>query len=337
MNLRMIDRRELLVWLGIAGFSSAARSLASVAAPGAAGGWEKYPGNPVLGGEYGTCFDICVLREHNKFRMWLSWRPKKSIAVSESRDGIHWSPPQIVLPSDSASGWEDDVNRPVGVRREDRYHMWYTGQVQGKGMARNGHADGSSAIGYATSADGLHWQSRSQVLKPELTWEGVAVMSPHVLWDEKQQQWRMWYSGGEQYEPNAIGHATSRDGLRWIKDPGNPVFHADPQSHWENARVAGCQVIQQDGWFYIFYIGYRDIYHAQIGLARSRDGLTRWQRCPANPILRATGSGFDADACYKPFALFARGKWMLWYNGRNQHLEQIGLATHSGRDLGFHN
>jgi sucrose-6-phosphate hydrolase SacC (GH32 family) len=334
----LIDRRTILAWLGVAGLypSSAARALASATDPGAAGGWVKFPGNPVLGGEYGTCFDICVLREHNKFRMWLSWRPKKSIALSESSDGMHWSAPQIVLPPNSASVWEDDINRPVVVRREGRYHMWYTGQVPGKGTAQNGRANGKSTIGYTTSSDGIHWQRRTEVLKPELPWEGVALMSPHVLWDENQNQWRMWYSGGEQYEPNAIGHATSRDGLHWIKDPANPVFRADPRNPWEKERVAGCQVIQQNGWFYIFYIGYRDIDHAQIGLARSRDGLSSWERNPANPILRATRSGFDADACYKPYALFAHGKWMLWYNGRNANLEQIGLATRSGRDLGFH-
>jgi hypothetical protein len=66
-----------------------------------------------------------------------------------------------------------------------------------------------------------------------------------------------------------------------------------------------------------------------------RDGLTNWERYPANPIVRATGKGFDADACYKPYALLAGGKWMLWYNGRNVHLEQIGLAIDGGRSLGF--
>lgn len=30
-------------------------------------------------------------------------------------------------------------------------------------------------------------------------------MRPHVLYDEKEKLYRMWYSGGEQYEPNAIG------------------------------------------------------------------------------------------------------------------------------------
>ena len=33
------------------------------------GGWKKYAGNPVLGGQHGTCFDVCVLKEGGKYRM----------------------------------------------------------------------------------------------------------------------------------------------------------------------------------------------------------------------------------------------------------------------------
>lgn len=334
----MINRRVVLSLIGAASACALApaKSYSLPAERGTAPGWEKYPGNPVLGGQYGTCFDICVLPENGKFRMWLSWRPKKSIALSESSDGIHWSPPQIVLGPNPASGWEDDINRPVLVRRNGEYHMWYTGQSPNKTPSSNPYDNGHSAIGYATSKDGMTWKrmSKQPVLQPRLPWEGVALMSPDVLWDEQQQQWRMWYSGGEQYEPNAVGHATSKDGLHWIRNSENPIFRPDPHYPWEQQRVAGVQVLQQDGWFYIFYIGYRDIDHAQIGLARSHDGLHNWQRCPDNPIIRATGHGFDADACYKPYAVFHQGKWMLWYNGRHVHLEQIGLVTRAHRDLG---
>src|SRR5690349_707272 len=58
-----------------------------------AAGWKKFEGNPVMGGKYGTCFDVSVLREGGTYRMWLSWRPKKSVALVESPDGIHWSEP----------------------------------------------------------------------------------------------------------------------------------------------------------------------------------------------------------------------------------------------------
>ena len=41
------------------------------------------------------------------------------------------------------------------------------------------------------------------------------------------------------------------------------------------------------------------------------------------------------DAVYKPYAIFDGQKWLLWYNGRRGGVEQIGLATHEGEDLGF--
>jgi len=83
----------------------------------------------------------------------------------------------------------------------------------------------------------------------------------------------------------------------------------------------------------MFYIGFRDIDHAQIGIARSSDGITAWQRHPANPIVRSGTGKWDDDACYKPYAIFDGRQWLLWYNGRRQALEQIGVAIHEGEDL----
>ncbi len=88
--------------------------------------WQSYPGNPVLGGEYGTYFDVSVLKDNGIYRMWVSWRPKGSVALVESRDGLHWSgPPTIVLGPRREIAWENDINRPVVIKREDGYHMWY--------------------------------------------------------------------------------------------------------------------------------------------------------------------------------------------------------------------
>jgi predicted GH43/DUF377 family glycosyl hydrolase len=87
--------------------------------------------------------------------------------------------------------------------------------------------------------------------------------------------------------------------------------------------------------YVMFYIGFRDEPHAQIGLARSRDGITHWERHPANPIIRPGETKWDHDACYKPYAIFDGSRWLLWYNGRHGGLEQIGVALHEGEDLGF--
>ena len=77
----------------------------------------------------------------------------------------------------------------------------------------------------------------------------------------------------------------------------------------------------------MFYIGYRDIHTACICAARSRDGITGWERVPENPLVLPTPEGWDADSCYKPTAVRAGdGTVRLWYNGRRESREYIGYA-----------
>ena len=130
---------------------SATPRKSDAAAQETSAGWKKVDGNPVMGGQYGTCFDISVLKDGEAYRMWLSWRPKKSLALVESKDGIRWSePPQAVFGPRPETGWEDDINRPYVLKRSVGYHLWYTGQAKGR-----------SWIGYATSRDGRVWKRMS--------------------------------------------------------------------------------------------------------------------------------------------------------------------------------
>ena len=154
------------------------------------------------------------------------------VALVESQDGIHWSEPEIVLGPNQATGWEDDINRPGVVKHGSVYHLWYTGfNPQG------------SVIGYATSSDGRRWRRMSErpVLVAQKPWEKDCVMCPHLLWDEQMSLYRMWYSAGERNEPNAIGYATSRDGLHWSKHKANPIFAADRRHDWEKHKVTACR------------------------------------------------------------------------------------------------
>ncbi|MDR2172574.1 MAG: hypothetical protein LBP59_20735 [Planctomycetaceae bacterium] len=289
--------------------------------------WIKYDNNPVLGGDdLGTIFDISVIKEDNTYIMYSSWRSQKSLALSKSKDGKQWSKPQIILTPNPKNEWETNINRPCILKKDGIYHLWYTGQT-----------NDNSQIGYATSADGINFTRRSNkpVLKAEKTWEKVAVMCPHVNWDNETGEFKMWYSGGEQYEPNAIGYATSKDGLQWKKYDQNPIFKADPNNKWEQHKVTACQVIKRKNDYLMFYIGFQDEHFAQIGMAKSSDGIKNWTRYKTNPIIAPTPKEWDADACYKPFAIQENNKWLLWYNGRNKELERIGLAIFNNNDLGF--
>ena len=320
------DRRTVLYWCGALPLAA----LTSACSEGrTAPGWDFSPENPILGGTLGVCFDPFVIKVGRLYRMWFSWRPKKAIAYTESTDGLTWSDPVIVLTADPDADGQIEVNRPAVLIREGRHHMWFTGQT------RN-----TSQIFYATSGDGLNWDrvTTGPVLVPGAPWEGVATMCPDVLWDAQAEQYRMYYSAGEQYEPNAIGVATSPDGTQWTRRE-TPVFTANRANPWERARVTASDVHHIGDWYYLFYIGFADIHRANIGVARSQDGLTAWQRHPQNPILKAPGMtspfAWDRDAIYRPSAVLDTKGWTLFFNARRNHIEQIGVARHAGRDLGF--
>ena len=287
--------------------------------------FKKYAGNPVLGSEErGVCFDVYVTREAGRYRMDFSWRTRKALAVTFSEDGIHWEEPQITLQNDLTTGWEDDVNRNCVLKIGNTWKMWYTGQARGH-----------SFIGYAESGDGLHFRRvlSEPVMISEYPYEGFSVMNPCVLFEEGR--YRMWYAAGETYEPNVLAYAESSDGIHWKKSKINPILVGDRHARWEQDRVGGCQVLKVDGEYYVFYIGYEDIDTARICLARSRDGVRMFERSLLNPLVEPTAGEWDADACYKPSALWEEetGKWRIWYNGRRGHAEYIGMAEKAGKEL----
>jgi predicted GH43/DUF377 family glycosyl hydrolase len=289
-------------------------------------GWIKYEHNPIITDKDGILFDICVIHDAGAYRLWAGWRPKNSIALLESKDGLHFSgPPKIVL-GPAPTGWEDIVNRPMVIKREDGYHMWYEAQTAT-----------ASVVGYATSPDGVTWKRMSSkpVLAPTLPWEKAAIQCPDVMWDADAKLYKMWYSAGPQSESDAMGYATSPDGMTWTKSDKNPIFNGDPKIPWEQERGVAGHVEKQGGWYYMFYIGFHDIAHAQLGVARSRDGITNWQRLPQNPIVRMGTGKWDDSSCYRPFTIFDGTKWYLWYGGRKDGSEQVGVAIHDGADLGF--
>lgn len=103
---------------------------------GTSGGWKKIGDKPVLGTEYGTTFDVSVLKEDGIYKMWFSWRNVRLIAYTESKDGIHWELPTAVLTAVLGSvgkAWRS--TRPTVVKKDGKYHMWYTGQMFAAGKS----------------------------------------------------------------------------------------------------------------------------------------------------------------------------------------------------------
>lgn len=288
--------------------------------------FDKYSQNPVFGNKkMGTAFDAYTVFDGEKYRMDFSWRTEKSCAVTFSKDGIHWTEPQITLRPDYSTGWEDNINRNCVLLIDGVWKMWYTGQARGR-----------SFIGFAESTDGIHFERKLKepVMFPEYPWEKESVMNPCVLYENGV--YRMWYSGGETCEPNANAYAESTDGINWKKFRANPIFAEEKGNYYEQDRIGGCQVIKtEDMGYLMFYIGYEDISTARICVARSENGISQWQRSALNPLVEPTAGAWDGDACYKPTVVWneKENKWMLWYNGRLGNDEFIGFAEYGKRNL----
>jgi beta-1,2-mannobiose phosphorylase / 1,2-beta-oligomannan phosphorylase len=290
--------------------------------------WRKYAGNPVLGGHLGTCFDMSVHVEGHRHRMWFSWRPKHGIGYAESEDGFHWQvQDEVVLGPDQAEPTEClEVTRPYVLVGDGGLTMWYAA-----------HGDEQVVIARASSPDGLVWEREGTVLVPSLPWEKSAIMCPSVLRDT-DGRYHMWYSGGERYEPDAIGYATSLDGYKWERVVEGPVLTSNPAAAWEHDRVAGAHVFRANDWLYAFYIGFANGFEeSSIGVARSNDGVN-WARHAGNPVLTKGPAGtFDSINVYKPFVIVDGRTWRVWYNGSSplrgddtsldNRVEQIGYAS----------
>lgn len=279
-------------------------------------GWKKIGNSPVWGSpKTGTMFDPYVYLDHDIFHMVVSNRDHKSLAILNSVDGIHWDGYKDILKGRD-SLWDNDVNRGCLVFHEGKYYLWYTGQNKGV-----------SSIGLAISDNGQDFVHAvdTPVLKATTKAEGVSVMNPCVLWDENIGKFRMWYSAGENYEPDVICYAESTDGIKWNK-LNEPVLSKFESHIWERYKIGGCNVLRNDdGSYDIYYIGYQNLDVARICKAHSKDGI-HWTREENNLLLSPTKNAWDSDAVYKPSVVKKNGKEYLWYNGRKDCHEFIGLA-----------
>ena len=214
--------------------------------------FEKHQQNPVLRFEDGKHSvltaqllrnaDGSVLREGGELRLWFSstyfagrGRPN-TLHEATSVYGIHWSapsPPQLKY-----------VYAPTVIKEGDTYRMWYVDVRRSPW-----------SIGYADSRDGRAWKPRKgAVLELGQEWERKILVYPTVV--KVDGVYLMWYGSYWAARPNttAIGLAVSLDGIKWHKNPHNPMFKPDPSRPWESHYTTSQSVLRlPDGSWRIWY------------------------------------------------------------------------------------
>ena len=112
------------------------------------------------------------------------------------------------------------------------------------------------------------------IIKPgkDAEWDSWAVMSMSVV--KVGDTFHLYYEGGlTGCGDLQIGHASSKDGIHWVKDPGNPVLRPGGVGEWDAGATWDPFVLYEDGVFKMWYggeqKGRRDF---QCGYAISKDG-----------------------------------------------------------------
>ena len=155
---------------------------------------------------------------------------------------------------------------------------------------------------------------------PKGTWDDDWIHIDRVIL--RDSLYHMWYSGG--WQRTRIGHATSRDGVTWIKDKSNPVLDNRPES-WEVGIHRG-YVIFNGSHYHMWYTG-DDLVHFRIGYASSKDGKI-WKKNAGNPVLDdGLPMSWDELISGMPSVVGpdSSGAFKMWYQGVPGY--KVGLAT----------
>lgn len=108
-------------------------------------------------------------------------------------------------------------------------------------------------IALAYSSDGIHWIrfGNEAVMKPSgksADWDGRYIHRASVVLLPQDNLYHMFYSGSNElsntglFYAHGIGHATSKDGIKWRADD-SPIFQTTDFIHWRSDHVLAPSVI----------------------------------------------------------------------------------------------
>ncbi len=118
-------------------------------------------------------------------------------------------------------------------------------------------------------------------------WDDQTVIHPCVLWDDVAHLWKMWYCGAQIVPAHleALGYATSPDGITWTKDAGNPILSITSGT-WEGPIYFGHNFMVRKFGNTDYRLWYESglVNDFKTGYATSTDGIT-WVKHPGNPVI----------------------------------------------------
>ena len=221
---------------------------------------------------------------------------------------VEWSSPApVISPSGSGAASAGTFN-PAAVRVGGKTVLLY----------REQDTAGTSRIGYASSADGIHFAVRAEpVLVPEADYEkDGGVEDPRVL--KIGDLYYMTYTGYNKHDAQ-LCMATSRDLIHWErKGILLPAYKGNWNTRWTKSGAIVPQKINGKWWMY--YLGTKADNRDYMGLAVS-DDLLHWTDATRDPVLPRRPGAFDSRVMEPgPPPILTDKGILLLYNGADDSL-----------------
>lgn len=206
---------------------------------------------------------------------------------------------------------------PDVVRFKDQYLMYYSINRGKQGIA----------IGIAQSSNLEHWTKVADLL-PEAEYEKKGLAAPAaIVLRGKVHLFYQTYGNGRN---DAICHAVSEDGIRFVRNDTNPIFR--PTGVWNCGRAIDADVIEHEDRLFL-YCATRDpqmkvqmlvVASAPIDSSYGRDG---WEQLCDESILKPE-LPWEKRCIEAPSVCKHEGRLVMFYAGAyNNEPQQIGCAV----------
>lgn len=167
-------------------------------------------------------------------------------------------------------------------------------------------------------------------------WDGLEgmVFAPHVI--EYEGMYYMFYSGADndRGRPNAIGLATSEDGVTWEKFEGNPILEPDNEGYDGICVSNGVPFVEEDGTWVLYYAANAQACYGPgqtIARATAPSPEGPWTSDDEPILTSGTDSEWDDGFIMPHTVLKTDDGYIMYYSGGTEYLiplpRLIGMAT----------
>lgn len=211
---------------------------------------------------------------------------------------------------------------PVVVKFKGHYLMYYSKRAFQDG--ENGMLGWN--IGIAQSDDLYHWRKIAEI-KPDADYEQRGLCAPGAL--VKEGKIHLFYQTYGNGSKDAICHAWSADGVKFVRDPSNPIF--SPVGEWTNGRAIDAEVYCYKDKYFLYFAtrdkaGMIQKQGVATAPADTKFGRGDWKQAADGAILEPA-LDWEGQCIEGASVIKKNNKLYMFYAGSYNNMpQQIGVA-----------